>query len=144
MGAANAVSLAKQEGQIIQLQQKISDLQMEVKMVTMMTERKKRVLEALRTAVAYYGYDMDALMATKCRERTIADLRAIVWTIYQEETKYSTSQLSVDFGWNRCTIFTAVKRAKELRSLDRNFCDIYDSINDAFNNVLIFNNNYYV
>ena len=102
--------------------------------VMIMTDRKRRIFDALNAALEYCGYNLDALMAEKCRERLFADLRAIVWHIYQSETNYSSQQISEDFNWNRGTIFSAVRRANDLRGVDRNFTDMYDSIHGAYIN----------
>ena len=131
------------EHRLATMTQTVERLQNEIKRVTMLTERKKQILGALHSAFEYCGYDLDAIMGAKCRERTIADLRSIAWAIYQDETRYSAQQLSLDFNWNRCTIFCAIKRANELRSIDRNFSDMYDAVHGAFINALtmVENNN---
>ena len=124
------------ERSVTQMKRIVEKLQDEIKRVTMMTKRKKQILVALHSAFEYCGYDLDAFMGTKCRERTITDLRSIAWTIYQDSTRYSAQQIALDFGWNRCTIFCSIKRARELRELDRNFADMFDSVHGAFINAL--------
>ena len=109
---------------------------MEQKRMLLMTIKKRAVLTALRGAVEYCGYDFDELFANTTRRRIYVDLRSIVWSIYSAEMLYSPSQVALDFGWNRCTISCSIERADSLRSVDKVFADIYDSIHGAYMNIL--------
>ena len=102
----------------------------------MMTERKKKILSALGVALDYCGYDLDAIMGTKCRERSLVDIRSIVWSIYKNETGCSCLQMAGDFNWDRSTIYCSINRAEELRRFDRNYADMYDSVHGAYINAL--------
>ena len=100
----------------------------------MITERKRRIIEALRGALDYCGYDLDTVIDKKSRARIYSDLRSIIWTIYQSETNQSFERISQDFHWDRVTIFCAVERAKTFRQVDPNFADMYDSVYGAYLN----------
>ena len=126
---------------LAKLQKKVEFLQGEIERITMLTERKKRVLKALRSSMESCGYDLDSVMGAKCRERTLVDLRSIAWSIYKVETSYSCQQIAEDFGWDRTTIFCAIRRANELKKVDRNFADIYDTIFTAFKKAMTDNIN---
>jgi len=104
--------------------------------IAMITARKQKVLKALDKAVSFYGYGLDSLFSNRTRKREYTDLRAIVWLIYQEHTQLSETQISSDFNWNRGTIFNAIRRARELKEYNRNFSDMYDSIQGVFSNAL--------
>lgn len=99
-----------------------------------MTERKKRIIDSLRTAVEYCGYDWEVVMNKHSRGLVYCDLRAIVWSIYREQTEQPFQRIALDFGRDRVTIFSAVDRAKRFRKVDRNFADMYDSVYGAFLN----------
>ena len=124
------------DGGLAKLKERVKYLEAEIERITMLTERRKKVLGALRSAMASYGYDLDAVMADRCRERTLVDLRSIAWSIYKNETDYSCQQVAEDFGWNRATVFCAIRRADDLRGVDRNFADMYDSLHKAFTNAI--------
>ena len=100
----------------------------------MMTERKKRIIDSLRTAVEYCGYDWGVVMDKRSRGLVYCDLRAIVWSIYRDQTEQPFQRIALDFGRDRVTIFSAVDRAKRFRKVDRNFADMYDSVYGAFLN----------
>lgn len=136
MGAVAIASPIRPNIELQIIQGKIDRLQEQMRKVTIMTIRKRKVFSALRSSLEYCGYDLDALMATKCRERTLTDLRAIVWAIYQDEMSYSYPQVALDFNWNRSTVFSGIRRARILRESDRNFCDMYDSVHGAYINAL--------
>ena len=96
------------------------------------TTRKRMIMRALRFAMEYCGHDLDAVMGTKSRLRPIVDIRSIAWAVYHAETNYSFREVANDFGWDRVTVFSAIKRANELRNYNRNFSDTYDSFYGAF------------
>ena len=102
----------------------------------MVIPTKRSIMEALRAAMDYCGYDLYELMSSKVRTRVYADLRAIVWSIYQDELKSSSRRVGYDFGWSRATVYSAVTKANELKTVDREFSDMYDAIHGAFINAL--------
>ena len=118
------------------LKQRVESMQLEIEQLTMMTERRRAALGALRAALDYCGYDLSAIMGTKCRERSVVDIRSIAWAVYKAETGYSCQQLAQDFNWDRTTIYCSVRRANDLRRYDRNFSDMFDSVQGAFINAL--------
>lgn len=94
---------------------------------------QERTLEALRSAVEFCGYDMGEIMERHNRKRVFSDLRSIVWTIYCDSLHASPARASAAFGWDRTTIHCALAKARDLRTTDRFFADMYDSILGAFN-----------
>ena len=128
MTGGTAVIATSQLGQsdcgLAHIQERIKELQEQVEQIAMMTERKKVVLKALRMAVESFGYDLDAIMASKSRERNLVDIRSIVWTIYKDELGCSCMQMAPDFNWDRCTIYYCIRRSEGLRDYDRNFADM--------------------
>lgn len=100
----------------------------------MITAKKKRIIDSLRVALDYCGYDFDTVVNRKCRKRIFSDLRSIIWTIYQAETNQSYERIGDDFNWNRITVFSAVERARNFMKVDKNFADMYDAVYGAFVN----------
>lgn len=100
--------------------------------LAVLSVKKKAVVASLRWALEFCGYDYDDILGQKTRRRVYADLRSIIFSIYQEATLVSYHQVSIDLGWNRGTVFSAINRAYELRKFDHNFSDLYDSIRSAF------------
>ena len=100
----------------------------------MMTERKRKIMDALALALDYCGYDFNEVVSKKSRQRIFSDLRSIIWSIYQEETELPFRQVGMDFNWDRVTVYHAMARAKDFRKVDKNFADMYDSVYGAFLN----------
>ena len=101
-----------------------------------MTPRKMRIMQALRDALEYCGYDMTELLGNKTHRRIYADLRAIIFSVYKTATQATELQLRYDLGWDRTTIWYSIRKAEELRKADINFADMYDSIEGAFHDAL--------
>ena len=99
-----------------------------------MTERKRKIIDALRGALNYCGYNYDEVVSKKSRQRIYSDLRSIIWSIYQTEADLPFKQVGIDFDWDRITVYHALARAKDFRKVDRNFADMYDSIYGAYLN----------
>lgn len=87
-----------------------------------------KTVDGLRFALEFCGYDFDDVMTNRTHKREYADLRSIVWSIYQSELCRTTGQVGRAFGWGHATIYCALKRAKELRKVDPAFNAKYDMI----------------
>lgn len=105
----------------------------------MMTERKRKIIDALRSAVDYCGYDFDTVMSKGSRQRIYSDLRSIIWSIYQEQTGLNFRKVGDDFDWGYTTVFYATERVKDFRKVDRDFADMYDSLYGAYVNAYSIN-----
>ena len=86
----------------------------------------------LRDALAICGYDLAEIMGNRTRRREYTDMRAIVWTIFCDQTKANISQAGRAFGWDRGTIYHSIVKARNLIHRDRFFADEYDSILGAY------------
>ena len=91
-----------------QLKKKVSCLKKEIKKITMLTERKKRVLKALHSAMEVYGVDLDAIMGTKCRERKLVDLRSIAWTMFSTSWVFRSVRIRITGSWQSGSIRTSM------------------------------------
>lgn len=91
-----------------------------------------KTIKAIGVALSDNGYSLEEIFGTKCRDRRHADMRAIVWKLYQEDLYRSPSQIARVFGWNRATIYCAIIRANKLCKYDRSFAELYSDINKSF------------
>ena len=87
-----------------------------------------KIVEDLRFALGYCGYNLDEIMTSRRRTRIYADLRAIVWSIYQSERSCSSGQVGRAFGWDRATIYCALRRNRQLLRVDKEYVSLYDMI----------------
>lgn len=92
-----------------------------------------RTIEKLRFAFEYCGYDLDDVIADRSHRRIYTDLRAVAWCIYQDELHRTCGQIGRAFGWNYATVYSGILRARRLRTSDRAFADLYDSIVSVYN-----------
>lgn len=82
----------------------------------------------LREAVNMCGYDFDGIMSTHTNRQVYTDMRAVVWDILQSETGEGYKALGDRFGWNRSTVFSSIRKSRDLRDYDRGFRDLYDAV----------------
>lgn len=82
----------------------------------------------LREAVNMCGYDFDDIVSTHTNRQIYTDLRSIIWAILKDETGDECRVIGNRFGWNRSTVFCAIRKARDLKDYDRKFRSLYDSI----------------
>lgn len=85
-------------------------------------------VEHIKAAVEMCGYDFDEMMFNHTRKRTYVDIRAIIWEICHTETGAMPKEIGRKFGWNRCTVYYSIGKARELCEYDKDFRNRYDSV----------------
>lgn len=97
-----------------------------------MLQLKGKMIDNLRQALAECDYDLEDIMNDRTRRREYVDLRSITWYIYQEASCCSPGQISRVFGWNRTTVYSALRRVEELHRMDSRFRSLYDRIHSQY------------
>lgn len=91
-----------------------------------------KTADSLRTALTRCGYDIDDVMTNRTHRREYADLRSIVWSIYQSELCKTPGQVGRAFRWCRSTVYSALIRTRQLRETNPPFAAKYDMIYGYF------------